>query len=112
MSTLTPDDRDRLRALADEYDDSTIDGGPDAAAGAIRRLLEALDRAEAERDHLATQEPTDTEVEAAAVALAVEGDDIGEWDSLSTYAQATYLRDARAALSAARATRRDEEKQA
>ena len=41
-------DRDRLRELADEYDDSTIDGGPDAAAGAIRQLLEALDQAEAE----------------------------------------------------------------
>ena len=40
-------DRDQLRALADEYDDSTIDGGPDAAAGAIRQLLEALDQAEA-----------------------------------------------------------------
>ncbi|MCT2177439.1 hypothetical protein M3F63_07120 [Brachybacterium muris] len=40
-------DRDRLRELADEYDDSTIDGGPDMAAGAIRRLLEALDQAEA-----------------------------------------------------------------
>ena len=45
-------DRDRLRELADEYDDSTIDGGPDMAAGAIRRLLEALDQAEAERDWL------------------------------------------------------------
>ena len=43
-------DRDRLRELADEYDDSTIDGGPDVAAGAIRQLLEALDQAEAERD--------------------------------------------------------------
>lgn len=40
-------DRDRLRELADEYDDSTIDGGPDMAAGAIRQLLEALDQAEA-----------------------------------------------------------------
>ena len=40
-------DRDRLRELADEYDDSTIDGGPDMAAGAIRQLLDALDRAEA-----------------------------------------------------------------
>ena len=40
-------DRDRLRELADEYDDSTIDGGPDMAAGAIRRLLDTLDQAEA-----------------------------------------------------------------
>lgn len=40
-------DRDRLKKLADEYDDSTIDGGPDAAAGAIRQLLEALAQAEA-----------------------------------------------------------------
>ena len=48
-------DRDRLSALADEYDESTIDGGPDAAAGAIRRLLDALDRAEAERDQARAQ---------------------------------------------------------
>ena len=40
-------DRDRLRALADQYDDSTIDGGPDMAAGAIRQLLGMLDQAEA-----------------------------------------------------------------
>lgn len=65
---------------------------------------------EAARTHLAAQEPTDAEVEAAAVALAVEGDDLGEWDSLSTYAQATYLRDARAALSAARADQAEAER--
>lgn len=49
---LTPEDRDRLRELADEYDDSTIDGCPDMAAGTIRQLLEALDQAEADRDWL------------------------------------------------------------
>ena len=85
-----------------------LDGGePDLI---FRDRRELVKMAEWARDHLAAQEPTDTEVEAAAVALAVEGDDIGEWDSLSTYAQATYLRDARAALSAARAARRDQEK--
>lgn len=61
------------------------------------------------RTHLAAQEPTDAEVRSAAFALAVEGEDIEEWDSLSTYGQAMYLRDARAALSAARTARRDEE---
>ena len=53
------------------------------------------------RDHLAAQEPTDAEVRAAAFAvLALDGD-----RGLDGF---TYSHIARAALSAARAARRDE----
>ena len=51
-------DRDRLRTLADEYDDSTIDGGPNMAAGAIRQLLDMLGQAE-QRIRDLTQEARD-----------------------------------------------------
>ena len=67
---------------------------------------------EAARTHLAAQEPTDAEVEAAAVAICSgEGgcDPCFGWDD-SVDGGCTYCtRHARAALSAARAARRDEE---
>lgn len=106
---MTEDDFTQAARAEAEERIQFVPGRAGSAIGSLSRRV-FMDGAEWARDHLATQEPTDTEVEAAAVALAVEGDDLGEWDSLSTYAQATYLRDARAALSAARATRRDEEK--
>lgn len=70
--------------------------------------------AEWARTHLAAQEPTDAEVEAAARALWAEvwiDPDEHPWDTEATRAErASCRREARAALSAARAARRDEEK--
>lgn len=66
-----------------------------------------------ERDHLATQEPTDAEVEAAAKAIYLfEADYHTEesWEREKATYRVHYLTYARAALSAARAARRDEEK--
>ena len=67
----------------------------------------------AARTHLAAQEPTDAEIEAAAEAICSgEGgcDPCFNWDG-SVDGGCTYCtRHARAALSAARAARRDEEK--
>ena len=50
MTTLTPEDRDALRALAAEYDDDGFSPLPSKAGDAIHTLLDALDQAEAERD--------------------------------------------------------------
>ena len=70
--------------------------------------------AEWARTHLAAQEPTEAECEAAAVAICSGAggcDPCFNWDD-SVDGGCTYCtRHARAALSAARATRRDEEKQ-
>lgn len=71
-------------------------------------------------DHLAAQEPTDTEVEAAARSIyeyfpRKYMDEFGftctaHWEDLEPHMQDEYRVVARAALSAARAARRDEEK--
>ena len=70
---------------------------------------------EAARTHLAAQEPTDAEVEAAARELAErESPTYGarEWDETPPHfpRKQEWRLAARAALSAARATRRDKEK--
>ena len=59
------------------------------------------------RDHLAAQEPTNAEVEAAArvICEGTEAGDLAEWGPET---QRRFRSTARAALSAARATRRDE----
>ena len=71
--------------------------------------------AEWARTHLASQEPTDAEIEAAAKSLWAEiwlNPELHPWDTEATGAErASCRREARAALSAARAARRDEEKQ-
>ena len=69
--------------------------------------------AEWARTHLASQEPTDAEIEAAAKSLWAEiwlNPELHPWDTEATGAErASCRREARAALSAARAARRDEE---
>src|SRR5699024_1961164 len=69
--------------------------------------------AEWARDHLAAQEPTDAEVEAAARSLWAEAwlnPELHPWDTEATESERrSCRREARAALAAARATRRDEE---
>ena len=55
MTTLTPEDRDALRALAAEYDDDGFSPLPSKAGDAIHTLLDALDQAEAERDQARAQ---------------------------------------------------------
>lgn len=67
------------------------------------------------RTHLAAQEPIDAEVEAAARAISAEQDrriglKAGAWWGGAEYRRNFAREDARAALSAARAARRDEEK--
>lgn len=70
--------------------------------------------AEWARTHLAAQEPTDAEVEAAARKV-FEADapshEPHEWFEASEALRSDYRGTARAALSAARAARRDEETQ-
>lgn len=70
-------------------------------------LCGALNTAEMERAaraHLAAQEPTDEEVEAAAISLSRPL--IGRnWHLVSDRDRGTFLQDARAALSAARDVR-------
>lgn len=78
-----------------------------------RALWEA--GAEWARDYLAAQEPTEEEVEAAARAISAEQDrriglKAGAWWGGAEYRRNFAREDARAALSAARAARRDEEK--
>ena len=58
----------------------------------------------------AAQEPTDAEVEAAARVIWHESTGKSRWGSVNAERRAVYLDMARAALSAARAARRDEEK--
>lgn len=81
---------------------------------AIARLAH-VEGWKAARTHLAAQEPTDAEVEAAARALYAEdvNESYIEWpayDSPQNVGRDLYTERARNALSAARAARRDEEK--
>ena len=66
------------------------------------------------RDHLAAQEPTDAEVEAATLELYVRSHhSTGRqtpFESLDHEDKVSWVEDGRAVLSAARAARRDEEK--
>lgn len=55
MTTLTPEARDALRALAAEYDDDGFSPLPSKAGDAIHTLLDALGQAEAERDQARAQ---------------------------------------------------------
>ena len=79
--------------------------------------------AEWARTHLAAQEPTDAEVEAAAITILADegGFDLSDeddayhiyeiqWKDMDEGEMSGRLASARAALSAARAVRRDEEK--
>ena len=65
------------------------------------------------RDHLAAQEPTDAEVEAATLELYVRSHhSTGRqtpFESLDHEDKVSWVEDGRAVLSAARAARRDEE---
>ena len=70
---------------------------------------------EAARTHLAAQEPTDAEVEAAARAIYVQRASYhtaASWEREPETVKTLYRKDARAVLSAASAARRDEEKRA
>ena len=64
---------------------------------------------EAARTHLAAQEPTDAEVEAAAEGMWDRYGNRGMWKHAPDRLRLAFRADARAALSAARAARRDEE---
>ena len=75
---------------------------------AIARLAH-VEGWKAARTHLASQEPTDAEVEAAAQATCKK-DGWGDLDTRTSELQRHFRNVARAALSAARAARRDEEK--
>lgn len=59
------------------------------------------------------QEPTDTEIEAAALAIFEIRDDaydLDEWEDLTAVDRERYVCDARAALRSAHAARRDEDR--
>ena len=64
--------------------------------------------AEWARDHLDAQEPTDAEIEAAARVIC-EGTEAGDLAGWGPETQRRFRSTARAALSTARAARRDEE---
>ena len=66
--------------------------------------------AEWARTHLAAQEPTRDEVEAVAEVIWARSSGKSRWGSVNAERRAVYLDMARAALSAARGVRRDEEK--
>lgn len=69
-----------------------------------REIAAHVDGWAAARDYLAAQEPTDEEVEAAAIALSCPL--IGRnWHLVSDRDRGTFRNDARAALSAARRAR-------
>ena len=77
----------------------------------VRRTF--TNAAEWARAHLAAQEPTDAEIEAAARAISAEQDrriglKAGTWWGGAEYRRNFAREDARAALRAARAARRDE----
>ena len=91
--------------------------GDTAADWSERMLMMEQFRQGAEwaRTHLAAQEPTDAEVEAAARSLYAEdvNESYIEWPAYGSpenVGRELYIERARNALSAARAARRDEEK--
>ena len=81
---------------------------PQRRASHYAQQLAFVAGAEWARTHLAAQEPTDAEVEAAARAIHINT--IREFDDLGGLDQHALRTRARKALSAARAARRDEEK--
>ena len=81
---------------------------PQRRTGHYVQQLAFVAGAEWAREHLAAQEPTDAEVEAAARVIC-EGTEAGDLDAWGPETQRRFRSTARAALSAARAARRDEE---
>ena len=84
---------------------------PKMNVGTFRdRIAEAyMDAAEWARAYLATQEPTDAEIDAAARTWAESGPTAAVWEQMAEERREYTRERMHACLSAARAARRDEE---
>ena len=82
---------------------------PQRRTGHYVQQLAFVAGAEWAREHLAAQEPTDAEVEAAARTWAESGPTAAVWEQMAEERREYTRERMHACLSAARAARRDEE---